>query len=79
MKRDSKYINWYTSANYDRLNIFLPKGSRERIKQEAKSKGKSLNEFIRSLIPERLIAEREYIGRTEKKNDDTDYPGFQNS
>lgn len=71
--RDSKYINWYTSANYDRLNIFLPKGSRERIKQEAKSKGQSLNEFIKSLIPERLIAERAYIGKVEKKNDNSGY------
>lgn len=71
MARNNKYVNWYTSVNYDRLNIFLPKGSREKLKQEAKRKGQSLNEFIKNLIPEHLIAEREFIGKREKNNDDS--------
>jgi hypothetical protein len=71
MANDSKYINWYSSANYDRLNVFLPKGSREKIKMEAKNRGQSLNEFIRSLIPERLIAERKFVRKRETENEDS--------
>jgi len=66
MSKSTDYINWYTKENYDRLSVFLPKGSRDRIKEEAKAKGLSLNEFVRSFIPDELIADREYIGKREK-------------
>lgn len=66
MSKSTDYINWYTKENYDRLSVFLPKGSREMIKAEAKAKGLSLNEFVRSFIPDSLIADREYIGKREK-------------
>ena len=38
------------SKLYDRFEILLPKGEREKIKAYAQSKGLSLNEFIRQAI-----------------------------
>lgn len=63
------YRNWYTGQNYDRLNIILPKGSRELIREEARKQGKSLNEFIKGLIPERLVNERVFIRKGDLSND----------
>lgn len=63
--REENYRNWYTANNYDRLSVFLPKGSRERIKAEAQLRGVSINEFIKNLIPKSLIAEREFVRRKD--------------
>lgn len=63
--RDLDYINWYNNQNYDRITIIAPKGTRENIKAEAKRNGQSANEFLLKLIPQHLVAERIYIGRTE--------------
>lgn len=61
--RNLDYINWYNSQNYDRITILAPKGTRENIKAEAKSRGQSANEFLLKLIPRHLIAERVFIGK----------------
>lgn len=47
-----KYQNDYIAENYDRVNLTLPKGEKERIKELAKEKGLSLNEYIRSAVEE---------------------------
>lgn len=60
-KQDINYINWYNRENYDRVVVMVPKGTKDNIKAEAKSRGQSANEFMLSLIPERLISERVYI------------------
>ena len=60
-KQDTSYINWYNSQNYDRILITVPKGTKQMIKEEAKRKGQSTNEFLVSLIPEHLITERIYV------------------
>ena len=57
------YVNWYNSQNYDKVTIMVPKGTRENIRKEANKNGLSVNEFLRKLIPERLIAKRVYKGR----------------
>ena len=67
----AKYTNWYNGQNYDRLNIFLPKGSKERIRKEAQKRGVSLNEYIRNLIPRRLLTERKYIGKKDFNDENT--------
>lgn len=36
----------YNRKNYDRINIVVPKGQRQVIKDFATSQGKSLNRFI---------------------------------
>ena len=40
----------YNKKAYDRINIVVPKGKRQLIKDYAASQGKSLNRFICDLI-----------------------------
>lgn len=42
----TKYNNDYNGANYDRLNIALPKGARDYLKQYCLSKGVSINRLV---------------------------------
>lgn len=47
----SKYKNDFCKANYDRLNIQVPKGAKAMIEDYRKEKGfKSLNDYVNSLI-----------------------------
>ena len=42
--------NKYNKKAYDRLNIFLPKGEKEKIKDYSASLGESLNHYVVRLI-----------------------------
>ncbi len=44
------YQNDYIKEKYDRINLTVPKGRKEEIKKRAASEGKSVNEYINSLI-----------------------------
>lgn len=57
---ESTYRNWYARQNYDRISMFVPKGSRVRIQQAARAAGQSMNAYLVSFIPKSLIAERDY-------------------
>lgn len=48
------YQNEYNKLNYDRIEIKVPKGKKEVIKEAAKGVGQSVNEFISQAIEERL-------------------------
>ena len=48
------YQNEYIKEKYDRINLTLPKGRKEEIKKAAAAEGKSVNEYINSLIDEKL-------------------------
>lgn len=46
-----EYNNKFNKDNYDRTNIFFPKGKKDLIKEHWKKKGyKSLNSYINHLI-----------------------------
>ena len=49
-----KYADDYKRRNYDRINLLLPKGSREKLQQIAKAAGISVNalfnDFVAQLI-----------------------------
>lgn len=49
-----KYQNDYKKKNYDRLEIIVPKGLKEIIKNVAKDKNISVNKFVNSAIEEKL-------------------------
>ena len=49
-KAHIKASNKYNAKAYDRININVKKGEREKIKAYAESKGKSLNQYITELI-----------------------------
>lgn len=44
------YQNEYIKEKYDRINLTVPKGRKEQIKKKAEAAGKSVNEYINSLI-----------------------------
>lgn len=44
------YQNDYIKEKYDRINLTVPKGRKEEIKKKAATVGKSVNEYINSLI-----------------------------
>ena len=49
-----KYADDYKRRNYDRINLLLPKGSREKLQQIAKAAGVSVNALFNDFVA-RLI------------------------
>lgn len=50
-KQNYDYINQYAREHYDRVQLVLPKGSRERIKALAQAAKKTMNEYICDFLP----------------------------
>lgn len=53
-KAQQKAVNKYMAANYDRINLTIPKGQRDIIKAHADSQGESVNAFISRAIVETM-------------------------
>ena len=53
-KAQQASVNKYVKANYDRINVTLPKGRREVIKAHAEVCGESVNGFINRAIGEAM-------------------------
>ena len=53
-KAQQKAVNKYMSANYDRINLTVPKGRRAEIKAHAEAQGESVNGFIGRAIGETM-------------------------
>lgn len=53
-KRNIQYRNKYNSENYDRINLFLPKGKRDDIKNHVNKTGETTNGFIKRAIDETM-------------------------
>ena len=49
-KTSSAVKNSYNNKAYDRITLAVPKGSREKWRMYAETKGKSLTQFIRELV-----------------------------
>lgn len=49
-KAHQKASNKYQAKAYDRINLLVKKGEREKIKEYAESKGLSLNAYVTGLI-----------------------------
>lgn len=49
-KASTKAQNKYISKKYDRINLVVPKGNKEKIKEHAGSMGESVNAYINRLI-----------------------------
>lgn len=50
----NKYDQQYKRDHFDHINIFLPKGTKDKIKNRAKEQGLTLSEYIRGLISKDL-------------------------
>ena len=53
-KAQQKAVNKYMTANYDRINLTVPKGRKEEIQAFAASQGESTNAFINRAITEAM-------------------------
>lgn len=53
-KAQQKAVNKYMRENYDRVNLTMPKGQKDKIKAHAESNGESLNGFINRAISEAM-------------------------
>lgn len=51
-KAQQKAVNKYMKANYDRVNLTLPKGRKAELQLHAEERGESLNGFITRAINE---------------------------
>ncbi len=56
-KAQQRAVNKYMKGNYDRVNLTLPKGQKDRIKAHADNRGESVNAFINRAISETLERE----------------------
>lgn len=52
------YKNEFISKNYDRVNLTMPKGKKEVVKNYAKKKGESVNAFINRAIDETMANDK---------------------
>jgi len=53
-KAQQKAVNKYMAANYDRINLTVPKGQKDGIKAHAEARGESVNGFINRAIDETM-------------------------
>lgn len=49
-----KAVHKYVKNNYDRLDVVLPRGSKDKIKAHADERGESVNGFVNRAIVETL-------------------------
>ena len=49
-KKQQACVNRYINAKYDRVNLTLPKGYKDRISEIARQNGESVNGYIKRLI-----------------------------
>ena len=53
-KAQQKAVNKYMKKNYDRVNLVMPKGSKDDFRTYAEKNGESLNGFINRAIDEAM-------------------------
>lgn len=53
-KAQQASVNKYVKANYDRINVTMPKGRKDEIKAHASARGESVNAFINRAIEETM-------------------------
>lgn len=53
-KSQQKAVHKYVKANYDRMELTVPKGRKDIIKAHAEAQGESVNGFINRAISETM-------------------------
>lgn len=56
-KAQQRAVNKYMKENYDRVNLTLPKGQKERLKARAGAQGQSVNGYILEAVNEKMERE----------------------
>lgn len=65
-KAQQASVNKYVKANYDRVNVTMPKGKRELLKAHAEAHSESVNGFINRAISETMERDKTASGGGEK-------------
>lgn len=60
-KAQQKAVHKYIKSNYDRIDLTLPKGEKERIKEHSAAFGESVNSFIHRAINETISRDNAII------------------
>ena len=58
-KAQQKAVNKYMAANYDRINLTVPKGKKDTIQTHAEAQGESVNGFINRAIDRQISQDRD--------------------
>ena len=58
-KAQQASVNRYVKANYDRVNVTMPKGKKDVIKAHAEARGESVNAFIGRAIDEAMERDKD--------------------
>lgn len=66
-KAQQRATNKYISKVYDRINLTVPKGQKERLQAHAEAHGESVNGFINRAISEVMERENRAGGQKEGK------------
>lgn len=53
-KAQQRAVDKYVKQNYDRIEVKFPKGTKERIKEHAETRGESVNGFIGRAIQNQI-------------------------
>lgn len=53
-KAQQKAVNKYVKNNYDRINVTMPKGKKEKIQEYATRHGLSVTAYINAAIDEKM-------------------------
>lgn len=61
------YQNNFIKEKYDRVNLTVPKGKKEKIKAAAAAEGKSVNDYINAAIDARMSGNAEAAAPVQKK------------
>ena len=56
-KAQQRAVNKYMAANYDRINLTVPKGKKDTIQAHAEAQGQSVNAYINAAIDEKMAQE----------------------
>ena len=59
MAKASEYRNKWISETFDRINLTVPKGEKDKIKSHADSMGESVNGFINRAIENQMERDKE--------------------
>lgn len=55
----TRATNKYISKSYDRINLTMPKGEKDKLKAHAETMGESMNSFIFRAISEAMERDKE--------------------
>ena len=61
-KANQRAVHKYVKANYDRIDLTVPKGKKDAIKDAAAAVGESVNGYINGAIDQRMERENERDG-----------------